>query len=175
MNIKSLKKHFYKTLFPPRFDSKKVEELHQFISENDSITDYWEVGGLLSEFINIIKHFNEEDIQCFFKTIDSWDSYHLVMIADKLMESHVKTSVNYDLGKIYFKIFLSYEKFDSYYLLDNLEMIFTMYQSKLDIETQISIASKIKFLYQHKQINKQQFESNLLFINNLNNENDVYN
>lgn len=170
MNIKSLKKQFYRTLFPPRFDNEKVKMLHEFISENDSTTDFWEMGGLLSQFINIIKDFHEEDIQYFFKTIQLWDGYHLVMIADKLMENTVKTNVNYDLGKIYFKIFLSYEKLDSYYLLDNLELIFKMYHSKLDIETLISIASKIKFLYQNKQITRQQFDHNLSFINNVNND-----
>lgn len=168
MNIKSLKKQFYRTLFPPRFDNEKVKALYKFISENDSTTDFWEMGGLLSQFIDIIKDFNEEDIQYFFKTIDLWDGYHLVIIADKLMENMVKTNVNYDLGKIYFMIFLSYEKLDSYYLLDNLELIFKMYHSKLDIETLISIASKIKFLYQNKQITRQQFDHNLSFINNLN-------
>lgn len=168
MSIKSLRKQFYRRLFPPRFDNEKVKSLHKFISENDSTTDFWEMGGLLSQFIDLIKDFNEEDIQYFFKTIDLWDGYHLVMIADKLMENMVKTNVNYDLGKIYFKIFLSYEKLDSYYLLDNLELIFKMYHSRLDIETLISIASKIKFLYQNKQITRQQFDHNLSFINNLN-------
>ena len=168
MNIKSLKKQFYRTLFPPRFENEKVKNLYEFISKNDSTTDFWEMGGLLSQFINIIKHFDEQAIQYFFKTIHLWDGYHLVIIADKLMENMVKENVNYDLGKIYFKIFLSYEKLDSYYLLDNLELIFKMYHSKLDIETLISIASKIKFLYQHKQITRQQFDHNLSFINNLN-------
>ncbi|MBT2623422.1 MULTISPECIES: hypothetical protein [Chryseobacterium] len=170
MNIKSLKKQFYQVLFPPRFDNKNVKKLYQFISENDSTTDFWEMGGLLSQFIDIIKDFDELDIQYFFKTIHLWDGYHLVMIADKLMENTVRTNVNYDLGKIYFKIFLSYEKLDSYYLLDNLELIFKMYHSKLDMETLISIASKIKFLYMNKQITRQQFDHNLSFINNVNND-----
>ncbi|ASK32565.1 hypothetical protein CEY12_21845 [Chryseobacterium sp. T16E-39] len=168
MNIKSLKKQFYRTLFPPRFENEKVKKLYEFISENDSTTDFWEMGGLLSQFIRIIEDFNEDDIQYFFQTIHLWDGYHLVIIADKLMEKKVKENVNYDLGKIYFKIFLSYEKLDSYYLLDNLELIFKMYHSKLDMETLISIASKIKFLYQNKQITRQQFDQNMSYINNLN-------
>lgn len=173
MNIHRLKKSLYTALFPIQFDRKKVKQLNQFISKNDSDTDTWEIGGLLSEFIDIIKDFNKDDVQCFLKTMRSWDSYHLVMIADKLLDSEVKLRVNYDLGMIYFKIFLSYEKFDSYYLLDNLELIFSMYDSKLDIETLIGIASKIKLLYQNNHISKQQYESNMLFINNLNN--DLYN
>jgi hypothetical protein len=170
MNIHRLKKSLYIALFPLRFDSEKVKKLNQFISKNDSDTDTWKIGGLLSEFVDIIKDFTKDDIQCFFKTIKSWDSYHLVMIADKLLDGDVKSRVKYDLGMIYFKIFLSYEKFDSYYLLDNLELIFSMYNSKLDIETLISIASKIKLLYQNNLISKQQYESNMLFINNLNND-----
>ncbi|MBK1895830.1 hypothetical protein [Chryseobacterium paridis] len=170
MDIKTLRKQFYKTLFPPRFDNARVKRLYKFISENDSTTDFWEMGGLLSKFIDIIKDFNEDDIQYFFTTIHLWDGYHLVIIADKLMENTVRANVNYDLGKIYFKIFLSYEKLDSYYLLDNLELIFKMYHSKLDIETWISIASKIKFLYQNKQITRQQFDQSLSFINNLNHD-----
>ncbi|WP_172277616.1 hypothetical protein [Chryseobacterium sp. LAM-KRS1] len=170
MNIQSLKKQFYKTLFPPRFENERVKKLHDFICENDSTTDFWEMGGLLSIFINIIKDFNEDDIEYFFETIHLWDGYHLVIIADKLMENTVKANVNYDLGKIYFKIFLSYEKLDSYYLLDNLELIFKMYRSKLDIETLISISSKIKYLYQNKQITRQQFDHNLSYLNTLNHD-----
>ena len=34
---------------------------------NDSNTEHWEVGGLLSDFICIIKDFEETDIQYFLK------------------------------------------------------------------------------------------------------------
>lgn len=168
MNIHLLKKTFYKTLFPPKFGNEKIQNLYRFVSENDSNTEYWEVEGLLSDFICIIKDFKESDIQYFFERISLWNSYYLVIISDKFLEPHVRSSVKYDLGLIYAKIFLLYEDSDPYYLIDNLEIAITLYQSKIDKVTLIDLMHKTELLYYKKLITKQQYDYYLTFINSLN-------
>ena len=167
MNIHLLKKTFYKTLFPPKFGNEKIQALYHFVAENDSNIEHWEVGGLLSEFIDIIKDFQESDIQYFFERISLWNSYYLVIISDKFLESHVRSVIKYDLGLIYAKIFLLYENTDSYYLIDNLEIAITMYQSKIDNATVIDLMHKIELLHYKKLITKQQHDYHLAFINSL--------
>ncbi|WP_126654245.1 hypothetical protein [Chryseobacterium aureum] len=168
MNIHLLKKTFYKTLFPPKFGNEKIQNLYHFVSQNDSNIEHWEVGGLLSEFIGIIKDFEESDIQYFFERITLWNSYYLVIISDKFLEPHVKSVIKYDLGKIYAKIFLLYEDSDPYFLIDNLEIAITMYQSKIDKATLIDVMHKIELLYYKKLITKQQYDYHITFINSLN-------
>lgn len=170
LNLGSIRKSVRKAFFSPKFKNKKVEELQQLVSQNDSNIEYWYLGGLLSDFINIIKNFNEKDVEYFFETIHLWNSYHLVVIADKLLENNVKANVKYDFGIVYCKIFCLYEKFDSYFLIDNLEIAVTMYDSKLDVNILLDLTTKVQLLFEHKQISKQQFDYNLSFINKLQNE-----
>lgn len=170
MNLQSIGKSVHQAFFPVKFKNEKIENLHTFISQNDSNTEYWYVGGLLSDFMDIIKNFNREDIQYFFQSIHLWDSYHLVVIADKLLDNNVKSIVKYDFGIVYCKIFCLYEKFDSYFLIDNLEIAINMYASKPNLAMLIDLTTKVQLLFQNKQINKQQFEYNLSFISKLQNE-----
>mgnify|MGYP000851689155 CR=1 FL=1 len=170
LNLEEIGKSVHRVLFSQKFENEKVERLHDFVSENDSNTEYWHIGGLLSDFIEIIKNFHKEDVEYFFKTIHFWDSYHLVVIADKLLDSNVKASVKYDFGIVYCKIFCLYEKFDSYYLVDNIEIAITMYNSKLDLDILIDLTAKLHLLHHNKQISKQQFDYNLSLINTLQNE-----
>ncbi|MGG5210421.1 hypothetical protein ACQWU4_15965 [Chryseobacterium sp. MIQD13] len=170
MNIHLLKKTFYKTLFPPKFGNKKIQALYHFVSQNDSDTEYWTIDGQLQEFIAIIKDFDESDIQYFFERISMWNSYYLVIISDKFLDSHVKANIKYDLGKIYAKIFLLYEDSDPYFLIDNLEIAVTMYESKIDIATLIDLISKIELLHHKKLITRQQRNNNIQFINSLTDE-----
>lgn len=170
MNIHLLRKTFYKTLFPPNFGNKKIQSLYNFVSQNDSDAEYWTIDGQLNEFIGIIKNFEASDIQYFFERISLWNSYYLVIISDKFLDSHVKANVNYDLGKIYAKIFLLYEEADPYFLIDNLEIAVTMYDSKIDVATLIDLISKIEMLQHKKLITKQQRNYNIQFINSLNDE-----
>ncbi|MBB6369437.1 hypothetical protein [Chryseobacterium shigense] len=170
MNIRRLKKTFYKTLFPTKFGNKKIQALYNFVSQNDSDTEYWSIDGQLQEFIEIIKNFDESDIQYFFERIGLWNSYYLVIISDKFLDNHVKANVKYDLGKIYAKIFLLYEDYDPYFLIDNLEIAITMYESKIDIATLIDLISKIELLHHKKLITRQQRNHNIEFINSLTDE-----
>lgn len=170
MNIHLLKKTFYKTLFPPKFGNKKIQSLYNFVSQNDSDTKYWTIDGQLQEFIGIIKSFDENDIQYFFERISLWNSYYLVIISDKFLHSHVKANIKYDLGKIYAKIFLLYENSDPYFLIDNLEIAVTMYESKIDTATLIDLSSKIELMHHKKQITRQQRNHNIQFINTLTDE-----
>lgn len=170
MNIHQLKKTFYKTLFPPKFGNKKIQSLYNFVSQNDSDTEYWTINGQLQEFIGIIKSFDESDIQYFFERISLWNSYYLVIISDKFLDIHVKTNVKYDLGKIYAKIFLLYEDSDPYFLIDNLEIAVTMYDSKIDVATLIDLISKIELLHHKKLITRQQRNYYIQFINSLTDE-----
>lgn len=170
MNFGSLGKSVHQAFFPIKFKNEKIENLHTFISQNDSNTESWYIGGLLSDFIDIIKNFNREDIQYFFETIHLWDSYHLVVIADKLLDNNVKAIVKYDFGIVYCKIFCLYEKLDSYFLIDNLEIAVNRYQSKPNLTMLIDLTAKIQLLFQNKQITKQQLEYNISFINTLQNE-----
>jgi len=170
INIHLIRKNFYKRLFPPKFGNERVQTLYNFISQNDSNFEHWELGGLLTDFINIIKHYDEKDTQHFFDKINLWNSYYLVILSDKFLDNRVKSNVTYDFGNIYAKIFLLYENFDSYFLIDNLEIAITMYSSKLELTTLIDLIAKIDLLYRKKLITKQQFEYNLSFINNLQNE-----
>ncbi|MGH1516225.1 hypothetical protein [Chryseobacterium sp. JK1] len=167
MNIHLLKKTFYKTLFPPKFGNEKIQTLYHFVSQNDSNIGHWEIGGLLSDFISIIKDFTEADIQYFFERIRLWNSYYLVIISDKFLEPCVKANVKYDLGLIYTKIFLLYEDTDPYYLIDNLEIAIIMYSSKIDKATLIDLTHKIELMYYKKLITKQQYDHHLTFINSL--------
>lgn len=164
MSLQSIRKSVHQAFFPVRFENEKIENLHEFISQNDSDIEYWSMEGLLLEFIRIIKNFNEKDIQYFFETIHLWDSYHLVIIADKLLDTNVRANVKYDFGILYCKIFCLYEKFDSYYLIDNLEIAVNMYNSKPDLPILVDLTGKINFLFQNKQITQQQFQHSLLFI-----------
>jgi hypothetical protein len=170
MNLKSIRRSVHQAFFPKRFENDKVENLHKFVFQNGNNTENWLIGGLLSDFIDIIKDFNRDDIQYFFKSFHLWDSYHLVIIADKLLDNNVKTNVQFDFGFVYCKIFCLYEKLDSYYLVDSLEIAVNMYNSKLSLNLLIDLTTKIHLLYQNKQINKQQFDYNLSFINKLQNE-----
>ncbi|SHH48474.1 hypothetical protein SAMN05421866_2923 [Chryseobacterium oranimense] len=170
MNIHLLKKTFYKTLFPPRFGNKKIQDLYNFVSQNDSDAEYWTIDGQLQEFIEIIKNFDGADIQYFFERIGLWNSYYLVIISDKFLDSHVKANIRYDLGNIYAKIFLLYEDSDPYFLIDNLEIAVTMYDSKIDIATLIDLISKIELLHHKKLITRQQRNHNIQFINSLTDE-----
>ncbi|REC46512.1 hypothetical protein DRF67_14665 [Chryseobacterium pennipullorum] len=168
MNIHLLKKTFYKTLFPPKFGNEKIQSLYHFISQNDGPVERWEADGLLAEFIRIIKGFEESDITYFFERISLWNSYYLVIISDKFLDSHVRASVSYDLGLIYAKVFLLYEDADPYYLIDNLEIAITMYHSKIDKATLIDLTHKIELLHYRKLITKQQYDYHLTFIKSLN-------
>lgn len=170
MNIHLLKKTFYKTLFPPKFGNKKIQSLYNFVSQNDSGTEYWTIDKQLQEFIGIIKSFDGDDIQYFFERIGLWNSYYLVIISDKFLDSHVKANIKYDLGKIYAKIFLLYEDSDPYFLIDNLEIAVTMYESKIDAATLVDIINKIEFMHHKKLITRQQRNHNIHFINRLTNE-----
>lgn len=170
MNIHQLKKTFYKTLFPPKFGNKKIQSLYNFVSQNDSDTEYWTIDAQLQEFIGIIKSFDQSDIQYFFERISLWNSYYLVIISDKFLDSHVKANIKYDLGKIYAKIFLLYEDSDPYFLIDNLEIAVTMYESKIDTATLIDLTSKIEFMHHKKLITRQQRNHNIHFINSLTDE-----
>lgn len=170
MNLQTIRKSVHQAFFPIKFENKNVEILQKFISENDNDTEHWQLDDLLGDFINIIKNFNWEDIQYFFKNINLWDSYHLVIIADKLLDNNVKASVKFDIGFVYCKIFCLYEKFDSYYLIDNLDIAVNMYNSKLDLNIIIDLTTKIHFLHQNKQITKQQLDYNISFINKIQNE-----
>ncbi|WP_099766575.1 hypothetical protein [Chryseobacterium sp. 52] len=170
MNIHLLKKTFYKTLFPPKFGNKRIQALYNFISENDSDAASWTIDGQLQEFISIIKSFDQNDIQYFFERIGLWNSYYLVIISDKFLDGHVKTNVKYDLGKIYAKIFLLYEDSDPYFLIDNLEIAVTMYESKIDVATLIDLTSKIELMHHKKLITRQQRNYNIQFINSLTDE-----
>lgn len=170
MSIQSIRRSVHHALFPLKFENKKIEALQHFIAQNESNTEYWYTGGLLNEFVNIIKNFDQNDIQDFFNNIHLWDSYHLVIIADKLLDNNVKSSVKCDLGQVYCRIFCKYEMFDPYYLIDNLEIAVTMYHSKLDINILVDLTAKLQLLFQSKQITRQQFEYNLSFINKLRNE-----
>ncbi|REC79046.1 hypothetical protein DRF60_07035 [Chryseobacterium elymi] len=167
MNIHLLKKTFYKTLFPPKFGNEKIQALYHFVSQNDSDAENWTIDKQLREFIDIIKIFDGDDIQYFFERIGLWNSYYLVIISDKFLDSHVKTNVKYDLGKIYAKIFLLYEDSDPYFLIDNLEIAITMYDSKIDTATLIDLMSKIELLHHKKLITRQQRNYNIQFINRL--------
>jgi len=170
MNFRSLSRSVHQVFFPSKFTNKKIENLHTFISQNDSHSESWYIGGLLSDFIEIIKNFNKEDIRYFFQTIHLWDSYHLVIIADKLLDNNVKAIVKYDFGIVYCKIFCLYEKMDSYFLIDNLEIAVNKYESTLNWPLLIDLTTKIQSLYQNKQITKQQFVYNISFLNTLQNE-----
>ena len=170
MNIHLLKKTFYKTLFPPKFGNKKIQALYNFVSQNDSDAENWTMDKQLQEFIDIIKIFNGDDIQYFFERIGLWNSYYLVIISDKFLDIHVKTNVKYDLGKIYAKIFLLYEDSDPYFLIDNLEIAVTMYDSKIDVATLIDLISKIELLHHKKLITRQQRNYYIQFINSLTDE-----
>ncbi|WP_131701458.1 hypothetical protein [Chryseobacterium sp. FH2] len=170
MNLQSIKKSVHKAFFPIKFKNQKVEELYNFISQNDSDIEYWKNTDLLDEFINIIKDFNQHDVRYFFRTIKWWNSYHLVIIADKLLDNNVKSSVKYDFGFVYCKIFCLYEKFDSYFLIDNLEIAVNMYNSGLDLNILADLTAKVNFLFQHKQITQQQFQHSLSFINHCTDE-----
>ncbi|SHK21415.1 hypothetical protein [Chryseobacterium polytrichastri] len=170
INIHLIRKNFYKRLFPPKFGNKRVQTLYNFISKNDNNFEHWELGGLLTDFINIIKIYDEKDTQDFFDKINLWNSYYLVIISDKFLDNRVKSNVTYDFGNIYAKIFLSYENFDSYFLIDNLEIAITMYNSKLELTTLIDLISKINLLHHKKLITKQQHNYNIAFINRLKDE-----
>ncbi|MDQ0780887.1 hypothetical protein [Chryseobacterium sp. W4I1] len=170
MNIHLLKKTFYKTLFPPKFGNKKIQSLYNFVSQNDNDAEYWTIDGQLQEFTEIIKTFEGIDIQYFFERIGLWNSYYLVIISDKFLDSHVRANVKYDLGKIYAKIFLLYEDSDPYFLIDNLEIAVTMYESKIDVATLIDLISKIELLHHKKLITRQQRNYNIQFINSLTDE-----
>ncbi|SIQ44661.1 hypothetical protein SAMN05880574_11329 [Chryseobacterium sp. RU37D] len=169
-NLRFLRRTVNSALFPIKFENKKIENLHTFISQYDKSSEHWQIDGLLSDFIDLIKVFNKEDIQYFFKNIELWDSYHLVIIADKLLDNNVKSSVNFDFGFVYCKIFCLYEKLDSYFLVDNIEIAVKMYNSKLNLNLIVDLTAKIHLLFQNKQITKQQFDYNLSFINKLQNE-----
>lgn len=164
MTLKSIQKSVHKAFFPTKFSNEKIEKLYHFISQNDNDIEYWENTNLLVEFINIIKNFNQDDVKYFFSTINLWDSYHLVIIADKLLDNNVKASVKYDFGFVYCKIFCTYEKFDSYFLIDNLEIAVNMYNSKLNLNILVDLTTKVNLLFQNKQITKQQFQHSLSFI-----------
>jgi len=170
INIHLLKKTFYKTLFPPKFGNEKIQALYNFVSQNDSDAENWTMDKQLQEFIDIIKIFDGDDIQYFFERISLWNSYYLVIISDKFLDNHVKTNVKYDLGKIYAKIFLLYEDSDPYFLIDNLEIAVTMYDSKIDVATLIDLMSKIELLHHKKLITRQQRNYNIEFINSLTDE-----
>ncbi|WP_155844930.1 hypothetical protein [Chryseobacterium daeguense] len=170
MNLQSLKKTVNSALFPLKFENRKIDDLHKFITQNDSNTEHWEIDGLLGDFISIIGKFEKEDIQYFFKNISRWESYHLVIIADKLLDNNVKSSVSFDFGFVYCKIFCLYEKLDSYFLVDNLEIAVNMYNSKLNLNMIVNLTAKINLLYQNKLINKQQFDYNISLINKLQND-----
>ncbi|WP_294304213.1 hypothetical protein [uncultured Chryseobacterium sp.] len=169
-DFNGIERKIYRVLFPRKFKNEKIRLLHDFVSKNDGNTDYWYPEGLLGDFIGIIKDFSPEDIDYFFETISLWDSYHLVVIADKLLENYVKESMKYDFGIVYCRIFCRYEKFDSYYLIDNLEMAINRYDSKPDIMLLIDLTSKIHLLFNHEIIGKQQLDYNLLLIKKLQNE-----
>jgi len=170
MSLKSIRRSVHQAFFPKNFENKKIENLHRFVSQNDSNTEHWLIGGLLSDFINIIKDFNPDDVQYFFKNFHLWDSYHLVIIADKLLDNDVKINVQFDFGFVYCKIFCLYERLDSYFLIDSLEIAVNMYDSKLNLNLLVDLTTKIHVLFQNKQISKQQFDYNLSFINKLQNE-----
>ncbi|WP_292009775.1 hypothetical protein [Chryseobacterium sp.] len=171
MKIKSLKNSFYNTLIlhHPSFNNENVERLYNFIvDKNNNIRDWNE--EYLSEFTRILKNFKPDDIQYFFENINQWDSYYLVIIADKILNSNVKAQINYDLGRLYCKIFCSYEKFDSYYLIDNLEFAISMYHSKLNLSALTDLNNKIELLYQNDSIKSQQYQSSLDLLKKLQNE-----
>lgn len=170
INIRLIREKFYKRLFPPKFGNERIQTLYNFISKNDNNFEHWEIGGLLTDFINIIKIYNEKDTQHFFDKINLWNSYYLVIISDKFLDSRVKSNITYDFGNIYAKIFLLYENFDSYFLIDNLEIAITMYNSKLELDTLIDLISKINLLHHKKLITKQQYNYNIAFINRLKDE-----
>lgn len=165
-----IERKVYRVLFPRKFKNEKIQLLHDFVSKNDVNIEYWYPEGLLGNFIGIIKDFTPEDISYFFETINLWDSYHMVVIADKLLDNHVKESVKYDFGTVYCRIFCQYEKFDSYYLIDNLEIAINTYNSKPDIILLIDLTAKVQLLYNHQRIGKQQFDYTLLLIKKLQNE-----
>lgn len=170
ININLIRKNFYKRLFPPKFENERVQALYNFVSKNDNNFEHWELDGLLTDFINIIKIYDEKDTQHFFDTINLWNSYYLVIISDKFLDNRVKSNVTYDFGNIYAKIFLLYENFDSYFLIDSLEIAITMYNSKLDMITLIDLIGKINLLHHKKLITKQQYNYNIEFINRLKDE-----
>ncbi|WP_419868171.1 hypothetical protein [Chryseobacterium sp. CT-SW4] len=169
MNIKSLKNSFYNTLYPPQFSNKNVERLHSFITKNNGNKDNGKNNNVW-EFIHILKAFSDKDIQYFFDHINGWDSYYLVSIADKVLDTQVKANINYDLGAAYCKVFCSYEKFDSYYLIDNLEYAVTLYHSKPDLVTLINLTNKIQLLFQNDLIKSQQYRNSMTLIKKLQNE-----
>lgn len=170
MNLQAIQQSVHRAFFPVKFKNEKIKNLHDFIAQNDQDAEHWQLDDLLGDFINIIKNFNWEDIQYFFKNIKLWNSYHLVIIADKLLDNNVKASVKFDIGFVYCKIFCLYERLDSYYLIDNLEIAVTMYNSKLDLNIIIDLTAKVRLLHQNQQITKQQLDYNLSFINKLQNE-----
>lgn len=170
INLHVIRKNFYKRLFPPKFGNERIQALYNFISKNDSNIDHWELDGLLTDFINIIKIYDEKDTKHFFDTINLWNSYYLVIISDKFLDNRVKSNVTYDFGTIYTKIFLSYENLDSYFLIDNLEIAITMYNSKLELSTVNDLITKIDLLHDKKLITKQQYNYNIAFINRLKDE-----
>jgi len=163
-SLKLIRKSVRKAFFKVKFDHENVDRLHTFISKNGREIKYASIDGLLMEFIKIIKKFTEKDVQYFFDTIHLWNSYHLVIIADKLLDTNVRAHVKYDFGILYCKIFCLYEKFDSYYLIDNLEIAVNMYHSKLDVLLLEELTGKIQFLFQNRQITGQQLQHSLLFI-----------
>ena len=59
MNLQSIRKSMHHAFFPVKFKNEKIEKLHDFISQNDRDAEYWQLNGLLGEFINIIKNFNQ--------------------------------------------------------------------------------------------------------------------
>ncbi|MCW3161070.1 hypothetical protein [Chryseobacterium oryctis] len=170
LSLKSISKSVNNTFFPLKFENEKIEKLHQFVSKNDGDAEHWELSNILGEFINILKDFNQDDFRYFFKTVKFWNSYHLVIIADKFLDNNVKASIQHDLGAAYCKIFCVYEKFDPYFLIDSLEIAVEMYNSKLDLNILVDLTIKLQMLFKNKQITKQQFEHNIQFINKLQNE-----
>lgn len=170
LDLDEIGKTVHRILFSHKFKNRKIKQLHDFVSENDSNTEYWYPEGLLGDFIDIIKNFTQEEVEYFYATLHFWDSYHLVVIADKLLDPHVKANVKYDFGTVYCKIFCLYEKFDSYYLIDNLEIAVQMYNSKPNLALLVDLTAKPHLLFQNQQISRQQFDYNLLFINTLQND-----
>ena len=97
MNLQAIQQSVHRAFFPVKFKNEKIKNLHDFIAQNDQDAEHWQLDDLLGDFINIIKNFNWEDIQYFFKNIKLWNSYHLVIIADKLLDNNVKASVKLSL------------------------------------------------------------------------------
>lgn len=167
MNMKFLKFILKKIFFPPRFENEKVENLYNFILQNNCDIEYWDYSNLSSDFLKLIQAFDTNDFNYFFQTIHLWKNDDLAVIAEKILGDTIKSNINYDMGNVYANIFLFYENLDSYCLIDDLINIITIYNSKLELATLINLTNKIKLLFNNNLISKEQFEYNLSFINNL--------